>query len=207
MRGRRPEPGEVKQQKAAVRSVRNKRGGAVEAVELAAAPGDAPAWLKDEGRAIWDRLAPTLRAAKLLTRADNETFARYCRNFARWLKMQAVLDAEGETYETETYLATPGGGDAAAADTSAPQRANKLKRAHPAFLIADRLERQLLAAEDRFGLNPAERQRIFAARAQTGVTGDLFAPAADADRRRPDDPAAPAAAPAQPIESPIGYLN
>ncbi|RCL02186.1 MAG: hypothetical protein JSC189_000733 [Candidatus Tokpelaia sp. JSC189] len=40
--------------------------------------------------------------------------------------------------------------------------------------IADRLERQLISAEDKFGLNPPEQQRIFAARAAGSNIGDLF---------------------------------
>lgn len=204
MRGRKPQSAAVKEQKAAVRSRHPRRlpeGGSA-ALAAGARPPD---WLKKDGLKVWDRLAPTLRAAKLLTDADSATFGRYCRNFARWLKMQATLDHEGETYETETYLNAE-----APSDGSVPAvRKNNLKRAHPAFLISDRLERQLLAAEDRFGLNPAERQRIFAARAQTGVSGDLFAsdkPSSSMDRR-PGDPTAEPAQPAEPIESPIGLLN
>lgn len=201
MRGRKPQPGTVKEQKGAVRSTRKRPPASAPAASSATAAigGVAPpAWLKLEGRTIWHRLTPHLRAAKLLTPADAETFARYCRNFARWLKLQRVLDREGETYETETYGMAADGGEA---------RGSKLKRAHPAFLIADRLERQLLAAEDRFGLNPAERQRIFAARSQTGVSGDLFAPADGPADKRDGDPAAQPAAAAEPIESPIGLLN
>lgn len=195
-RGPKPEAPEVRSQKAAVRSTRKPRQRATSDETSAAGSISAPAWLKGEGLTIWRRLAPRLRAAKLLTAVDRETFARYCRNFARWHRLQQVLDEEGETYETETYIgAEEGSGQAG--------RANRLKRAHPAFMIADRLERQLLAAEDRFGLNPAERQRIFVARAATGVTGDLF----DQPTRRPGDPAAEATQPAQPDDSPIGMLN
>ncbi len=186
MRGRKPESAEVRAQKRAVRSARKKREPVAHAPATPAA-GDPPMWLKDEGLVIWRRLAPTLRAAKLLTDADGETFGRYCRNFARWLKMQEAIDKDGEAYESESQW-------------------GKLKRVNPAFLIADRIERQLLAAEDRFGLNPAERQRIFAARAQTGVSGDLFSAAKEQDKR-PGDVAAHAAAPAEPAESPIGLLN
>jgi P27 family predicted phage terminase small subunit len=187
MRGRRPEPEAVRSQKAAVRSTRRRR----ESVPLAAVSAggiEPPRWLDDDALPLWDKLAPTLREAKLLTAADTETFGRYCRNFARWLKMQQLIDAEGESYESESQW-------------------GRLKRINPAFLIADRLERQLLAAEDRFGLNPAERQRIFAARAQTGVSGDLFASIPKRSDERPGDPAAPALTPAEPIVSPIGLLN
>jgi P27 family predicted phage terminase small subunit len=195
-RGPKPEAAEVKSQKSAVRSARKPRARAASDDAVAAAGGvSPPACLKGDALTIWRRLAPTLQAAKLLTAVDRETFARYCRNFARWHKMQTVLDTEGETYETVTY--------GAGGDSDGERPASKLKRAHPAFLIADRLERQLLAAEDRFGLNPAERQRIFVARAATGVTGDLF----DQPARRPDDPAADPAKPAQPDDCPIGLLN
>jgi P27 family predicted phage terminase small subunit len=185
MRGRRPQPDAVKSQKVAVRSTRNRRPQADSApVSTAMQP---PAWLKKEGLKVWEKLAPTLRAAKLLTDADAPAFARYCRNTALWLKMRKQMDDEGEHYESESQH-------------------GKLKRVHPAFMIADRVERQLLAAEDRFGLNPAERQRIMVARAQTGVTGDLFS-ADKAGERRPGDPAAEPAQPAKPIESPVGFLN
>lgn len=143
-----------------------------------------PSWLKGEGLDVWNRLAPRLVALKLLSPTDVETFGRYCRNFARWLKMQKTLDAEGETYESESAH-------------------GKLKRAHPAFLIADRLDRKLESVEDRFGLNPAERQRIFAARAAAGAPGDLFGGARPAaSEKRPT----PTPEPAKP-NSAVGFLN
>lgn len=142
----------------------------------------APDWLKDEALKVWDRLTPTLVAAKLVTAADAVAFARYCRNLARWLKMQTALDT-GETYSVTTASGT-------------------VHRAKPEFVIADRLERMLLASEDRFGLNPAERQRIMAARSASGVSGDLFASAP-----REGDPAAQPAPAAKPVEGPLGLLN
>lgn len=187
MRGRRPQSEAVKSQKAAVRSKHPRRGPDANGVKPTAG-AQPPAWLKKEGLKVWQRLAPTLRAAKLLTDVDAHTFGRYCRNFARWLDMQARLDKNGEIYEIETASGI-------------------VRRSDPAFAIADRLERQLLATEDRFGLNPAERQRIFVARAQTGVSGDLFSMADKQAERRPGDLAAQPAQPAEPIESPIGLLN
>jgi phage terminase small subunit len=101
--------------------------------------------------------------------------------------MQTDIDKEGEAYESESQW-------------------GKLKRVNPSFLISDRLERQLLATEDRFGLNPAERQRIFAARAAAGAPNDLFAPS-QRPEKRDDDPAAQAMKPAEPEQGPIGFLN
>jgi len=125
------------------------------AVAHAAARVMPPDWLKAEGLKVWERLAPRLVALKLLSQADATTFARYCRNFARWLKMQKLVDKEGETYESVSAH-------------------GNLKRVNPAFLIADRIEKSLFAFEDRFGLNPAERQRIFAQRAAAGAQGSMF---------------------------------
>ncbi len=199
-RGRKPEPPGVRVQKAAVRSKRVRT--LPETEKAATGSVSAPGWLKGEGLAIWKRLSGRLIQAKLLTVADTETFARYCRNFARWLKLQKVLDDEGETYEAETYVTAAG----EKTDEGAPVRLNKLKRANPAYSIADRLERQLLAVEDRFGMNPAERQRIFMQRAATVPPGDLFdAPAQPG--RGSSDPATQPAAPAAPIKGPIGLLN
>lgn len=148
-----------------------------------------PVWLKAEGLKVWQRLAPRLSQLKLLSPTDAETFGRYCRNFARWMKMQKRLDDMGEIYEIETA-------------------SGKVRRADPAFLIGDRLERQLVSAEAVFGLNPAERQRIFAARAGAGSgagDADLFGnrtPAAPVKGKR--GKGAPAA---DRSKSAIGFLQ
>jgi P27 family predicted phage terminase small subunit len=187
-RGPKPEPAAVRDQKEPVRSVHQPRLPSPEASFASNGAVEPPKWLRKEGRRIWDRLSPPLQAAKLLTQADAETFARYCRNFARWIDAEKAIDKEGATYESESQW-------------------GKLKRVNPVFLIADRLERQLLAIEDRFGLNPAERQRIFAARAQTGAPGDLFSQQARPSDRRERDPATQPTQPAEPIEAPEGFLN
>lgn len=189
-RGRRPEPAVVREQKEPVRSPHRPRPALPEA---AAAPGGLvpPKWLKGEAKRIFERRAPVLRAAKLLAEADVDAFARYCKHFERWIGYQKRLDKEGDIYEIKTA-------------------SGKVRRADPAFTMADRLDRMMLAFEDRFGLNPAERQRIMIARANTGVSGDLFGtPAAPAapPTKRPDDPAAEATQPAEPSESPVGFLN
>lgn len=148
------------------------------------APVEAPIWLTGDGLGIWDRLAPRLVAMKLLSQVDAEAFGRYCRNYARWIRMQDQLDREGEVYESESQH-------------------GKLKRAHPSFLIADRLERQLQAVEDRFGLNPAERQRLYAARANApaNIPGEL-------PLGYPPVPKTPAAStPRSGPGSPVGFLN
>jgi P27 family predicted phage terminase small subunit len=199
-RGPKPEPAAIKEQKASSRRPIGKDPVVVDGADEAAPKAsrvEAPEWLKKDGLAVWNRLAPRLIGMNLLGQADAETFARYCRNFARWFKMQKVLDEEGEVYETETY----GNGET--------DRRSVLKRAHPAYLIADRLERQLNAAEANFGLNPAERQRIFAARAAGASSGapDLFSGQAP----RPSAPSAAAKGagqvPPAKAKSAVGFLQ
>lgn len=175
--GRRPDPAAVKAQKAAVRSKR-KPVVEAEAAEVEESGLRPPTWLKGEALEIWRRRGPGLRSARLLQAADELVFARYCRNFALWLELRKKLDADGYTYESESAH-------------------GKLRRADPSFLIADRVERQLLAVEDRFGMNPAERQRIFLARANGKATGDLFDPAQPAPTPAAPTQPAPAAKPAR----------
>lgn len=193
-RGPKAQDAAVASQKAAVRSKREKRKVAPPA-QPAQANGvrKPPAWLKDRGVEIWNRLAPSLTLAKLLTASDELAFARYCRNFATWLDLRDKLDTDGYSYEAESYAA-------------ASDKKTTLRRLDPNFMVSDRLERQLLAAEDRFGLNPSERQRIMVARAASGYAGDLFG-AEPGGGGKAQDPATPAAPAAAPIDSPVGLLN
>lgn len=182
--GRRPDPAGVRAAKEPVRSTRAKAPVAAAPPEVQESGLRAPAWLKGEALAMWQKRGPLLREQRLLSAVDEPAFARYCRNFAKWLQLREQLDKRGYT-----YLATTTGG-------------GKLRRADPAFLVADRLERQLLAVEDRFGMSPSERQRIFAQRAQPGQGNLPFA-----GHPREGDPAADPAPAAEPIESPVGFLH
>jgi phage terminase, small subunit, putative, P27 family len=188
-RGPKPEPAAVKVRKG--NSARRPIGKDPEAKAEASAGAIAPpSWLKDEGLKVWNRLAPRLAAMKLLTPVDAETFGRYCRNFARWLMMQERLDTMGDFYEIETASGI-------------------VRRSDPAGPTSVRLELLLERAEANFGLNPAERQRILAARA--GVVGlpagDLFGSqdgqAAAAPTKPKDEAPADAIRPA----TAIGFLN
>lgn len=165
-------------------------GGAGDTPAAAVAAIEPPHWLNANGREVWQRLAPRLASMRILQHIDADAFGRYCQNFGRWVKLQARLDTEGETYQSESPHGT-------------------YTRANPAFMIADRLDRALERAEASFALNPADRQRLFAARAAAGAGAggaDLFgnpnpagaggkpgAPAADAGDDQP--------------KRPVGFLN
>ncbi len=191
-RGPKPEPASVKVAKgnSGHRPIGTDPTPQEQAATAASAPKvEPPAWLKGDGLKVWKRLAPRLIGQKLLFNIDADTFGRYCKNFARWLKMQTVLDNEGETYESES----PHG---------------KYKRAHPAFLIADRVERQLIAAEANFGLNPAERQRLFAARsAASAGMGNLFGTDDLPNQQRPKKGEAAKPAEGSKSGTAIGFLQ
>lgn len=188
-RGPKPKPAAVRAQTKPVRSERKPKVDATAVpISASALPGLAPPdWLKaGKGLEVWQAMAPTLSQAKLLSAADIGTFGRYCRNFARWLELDETVDKTGATYLSKSNH-------------------GELLRAHPAAMLMFRIDALLLAVEDRFGLNPAERQRIMAARHNSGTTGDLF-PQASAKQ---EDPAAKAAQAAKPIEDagPVGFLN
>jgi P27 family predicted phage terminase small subunit len=114
----------------------------------------APDWVKDRALDIWNLTVPRLVSLKLLSSEDVHSFARYCVNYALWLKMIDRLKDGNEIYEIET-----------------------------AFNMAMKLDTQLMSVEDRFGLNPAERQRIFAARAQGAGSGGDQPPLPGMDKK------------------------
>jgi len=124
-----------------------------------------PDWLNDDGLKVWGEIAPRLAAMKILTSIDANTFGRYCQSFGRWVKLEKTLDAEGTTYESES----PHG---------------KYVRSHPAFMQASRLNRELMMFEQNFALNPADRQRLFAARAAAAMSPGLFeSPSSDGETK------------------------
>jgi len=144
MRGRRPDP-------AAVRVAKGNPGRRpiVQAPDEASAR--APEWLNDAAREIWARLAPDLARMNLLKRPDELTFGRYCENFALWLKARAAL----------------GQGDLVVETVSEHVTMDRLNKNLHAMLL---LEKALINVEDRFGMNPSNRQRIYAQRAIGGAS-------------------------------------
>ena len=165
-RGPAPEPAAVKRAKGNSGHRPNKSepieaeaAAAIAAIDANAGEIKPPSWVNPEGRVIWAEIAPRLAAMKILQSIDAHTFGRYCQDFGRWVQLQRVLDVEGTTYESES----PHG---------------KYTRGHPAFMQADRLNRSLISMEADFALNPAARQRLFAARAQAAASPDLFNPTA-----------------------------
>lgn len=151
-----------------------------------------PTWLDGEARNIWDMHAPIMHQLKLLTDADINAFGRYCQNMASWIAARKDLLENGMTYEV----------------TSAH---GSWIRKNPAFDQMHALEIDLQRAEDRFGMNPAERQRIFSARAAgaTGGAGDGLPLQGGRDHAEDKLKEIEAASPGDNGQkrSPVGYLN
>lgn len=106
----------------------------------------APAWLDGDALKIWNIHAPISAQLKLLTEADVNAFGRYCQNFSSWIVARKDLLKRGMTYTVKSAHGS-------------------YIRKNPSFDQMHALENDLVRLEDRFGMNPAERQRIFAVRA------------------------------------------
>jgi P27 family predicted phage terminase small subunit len=63
---------------------------------------DPPAYLDEEGRAEWCRLAPILSAMRVLTLADAGSLGVLCDAFSRWRKAEAVVKKKGRTITSPT---------------------------------------------------------------------------------------------------------
>lgn len=148
----------------------------------------APEWLSDGAVEIWDRLAARLAAMKLLQQIDSMTFGRYCEDFARWLALSKNIIELGETYKTVTLH-------------------GEFIKLNPASMMASRLNRELMMMEQNFGLNPADRQRIFVARADKGAGGaDLFRESLG-ERGRESNESGLLSEKDNGPDRPVGYLN
>lgn len=97
-----------------------------------------PVDLRDDARAIWDRLAPDLIAKKVLTCWDVDEFANGCRTQA--LLNQALTEAESSP------LMTPGSNDNLVLN--------------PAIRAVTSLESTLRSIWSRFGLTPGDRAAL-----------------------------------------------
>jgi P27 family predicted phage terminase small subunit len=140
-----------------------------------------PEWLSPDGAGIWARLAPDLAQMRLLSRPDALTFGRYCQLYAQWLKVMAEVETTGMVVQTVSEHVTM----------------DRLSKHFQAQLL---LEKRLVDLEDRFGLNPANRQRIFAQRAAGAGSGQGALPLGD--QSEPGSPAKSA-----PLQGPVGMLN
>ena len=127
----------------------------------------APRWAKLDGEAadIWSDIYPKLRKMNFVRSQDLGPLARYCKNVVRWLRLDANVEENGETYWTES-------------------RHGKLQRINPDLNALLRVEKSLTDFEDRFGIGPQARLSILSKKAMTQSDlplGDNIASSAPAD--------------------------
>jgi len=103
-----------------------------------AVPPMPPDDLDATGRAAWDRLAPMLSRLGLLTEADGEALALYCR------AAQVAARAEAQVRRYGLSMKDGAGG----------------RRPNPAVAMAERARRDMLAVLTEFGLTPSSRSRV-----------------------------------------------
>lgn len=174
MPGPKPQPAEIK----ALKGNPGRRPLAPAPADLGLFSSEPPKSLKRKPKAVWKHFAEAWRGLRFIRASDEPALERYCHDLAAWRDVTDRLEkVDGNIYETKSTHGT-------------------MLRVHPYFLVQDRLAKRLEAFEDRFGLNPASRQRIMlgmAAQAGGGPKLPLDEPGAEK--------------PAPPAGSPIGMLT
>lgn len=183
MAGRRPKPDDVKtaQGNPGKRPIATDRltAAGVDLPEVAAS--DLPDLLtaRPAAAAVWRELAPALAKVRFVKDTDRTALARYCIKVAAWCDALEAVEEHGRVYETDSNH-------------------GKMLRVSPYFVVAERLERGLIDAEDRLGLNPAARQRLLSSMAAMQPSLPLEA------AKKPEAAEAPSATPSP---SPVGVLG
>ena len=135
MRGRKPTPTHLKLLQGTFRPDRAQSNEPQPAAELPPAPD----YLNAVASREWDRLAPQLYAAGLLTSFDLMALEALCKAYARWRKAEEQVDVEGEVIQS------PRG----------PVR-------NPWVLIQSKAYEQMTKMLIEFGFTPSARSRVTA---------------------------------------------
>jgi P27 family predicted phage terminase small subunit len=101
---------------------------------------DPPKHLTAAARDEWQRVAPDLFAAGVLTIADRAALAAYCQAWADWVKARGEIDVNG------MMMTTPNG----------------YQQQSPWVSIANKALDKMMRFASEFGLTPASRARIHA---------------------------------------------
>lgn len=137
-RGPRPTPTKVLELRGSKRAKLN-RG------EPKPGPGvpEAPSWLDDESRAVWEQLVPQLEEMAVLSKIDALALARYCVLWTQWVKATKFVQRHGPTYPLKD-----GNGRV------------KCFAQFPEVALMHKLSTALSRLEAEFGLTPSARTRI-----------------------------------------------
>jgi P27 family predicted phage terminase small subunit len=131
--GRRPRPSHIR----ALEGVRESRLNRDEPIpqEAAIVP---PVELQPAAQAVWDRLAPDLIAARVLTAWDVDSFSVFCRSVALFNRAVAEVESEGASTERKYKGMVPS----------------------PAFRVMVAMQKTVTALGSKFGLSPADRATL-----------------------------------------------
>lgn len=151
----------------------------VVAATIPAGPlGAPPDFLNAAQRAVWLKIAPPLVTLHLLQAADSVAFGRYCGWLLRYIDLERAQRRRSIIDKTS-------------------RKSGKMDRHDKGFTALLMIDKRLQEYEDRFAMNPRERQA-------------LMARLADGAGRSPHNPPPPSQAseePERPVASPIGGLR
>lgn len=126
-------------------------------------PSDAapPEWLTGRAVEIWHQFCPMMTRLKLLTEADQHTFAKYCDVFARWLWCKEELDRRNGGVYTITEIERDENKKVIYDKTTGnPLQRIKYVGQLPQVSIYRNLLKVMQSYEAYFGLNPSSRSSI-----------------------------------------------
>lgn len=121
---------------------------------------DAPEYLDDRSRRVWDQLVPRLAGIGLARSIDGAALGRYCVLFVMWSEAVAWCRQHGSTYPVR------------AEDRDGKPGRVLIIREFPQAKQVRALHRDLMIVEREFGLTPAARTRI-QLEAESGAKGDV----------------------------------
>ena len=105
-----------------------------------------PDWLDDDAKREWRRLAGTMEAMGVLTKADLAAFAVYCDAYSKWKEATDFINQHGQIFQVKSsgYI-----------------------QQVPQVSIAQTYAKLMMNTAAEFGLTPAARSRIIAAGADS----------------------------------------
>lgn len=108
--------------------------------ELPPGAGEPPDHLDAVAREEWDRVAPVLTAAGVLTQGDRAVLAMYCLNWARWVHAEEMVAKSAPVLKADTGALHP----------------------NPYLLVSRQAQEMLVKCAAVLGLDPANRSKVTA---------------------------------------------
>ena len=112
-----------------------------------------PAWLEDEAKKEWKRMAKQMEQLGILTEIDMAAFAGYCQAYARWKEAEEFITQHGSILRTKSGYVQP----------------------VPQVSIAQTYLKIMNRFAEQFGLTPSSRSRIIAEDSTSGPADEMEA--------------------------------